>query len=181
MVTGRLSPDEIEIVVELRTLGKSYSYIAELLDCSRYRVRDWCRNNGLAGVDNDKIGTETNCVHCGESFIVDNYGQKYCSLTCGERARNSKKRLSVRVKNKTVYDKDISLKKLFIRDKGKCYLCNEICDTRDYSTNDEGYRVTGDKYPSVDHVKPLSKGGTHTWDNIKLAHFGCNRLKSNNV
>jgi 5-methylcytosine-specific restriction endonuclease McrA len=32
----------------------------------------------------------------------------------------------------------------------------------------------GDSYPSIDHVRPLSKGGTHEWNNVKLAHRKCN-------
>ena len=40
--------------------------------------------------------------------------------------------------------------------------------------------VAGDNYPSVDHIKPISKGGTHTWDNIQLAHRYCNTIKSDN-
>ena len=34
---------------------------------------------------------------------------------------------------------------------------------------------------SDDDVKPQSKGGEHSWDNIKLAHFRCNMLKSNKI
>ena len=39
------------------------------------------------------------------------------------------------------------------------------------------YFIVGKKYPSIDHVIPLSKGGTHSWDNVKLAHFSCNSAK----
>lgn len=35
--------------------------------------------------------------------------------------------------------------------------------------------------PSLDHVLPLSKGGTHTWDNVQLAHLRCNVSKGNRV
>lgn len=35
------------------------------------------------------------------------------------------------------------------------------------------------KYPdpesaSLDHIIPLAAGGTHTWDNVQLAHLRCN-------
>ena len=33
------------------------------------------------------------------------------------------------------------------------------------------------KYPTVDHIVPLSKGGTHTWNNVQLAHMACNSGK----
>lgn len=32
----------------------------------------------------------------------------------------------------------------------------------------------------MDHKKPISKGGSHTWDNIQLAHHVCNSRKGNN-
>lgn len=42
------------------------------------------------------------------------------------------------------------------------------------------------KYPnplsaSIDHIVPLSKGGTHTKDNVQLAHFLCNSRKGARV
>ena len=34
---------------------------------------------------------------------------------------------------------------------------------------------------SLDHVVPLAKGGTHTWDNLQLAHLRCNVVKSDSL
>ena len=34
---------------------------------------------------------------------------------------------------------------------------------------------------SLDHVLPLSKGGTHTYENVQLAHLTCNVSKGNRV
>ena len=34
---------------------------------------------------------------------------------------------------------------------------------------------------SLDHIQPLSKGGTHTWANLQLAHLTCNVSKGNRV
>ncbi len=63
-----------------------------------------------------------------------------------------------------VIDKDITIAKLYERDEGICGICQEKCNW-------------GDK--SMDHIKPLSKGGTHTWDNVQLAHLVCNSKKGN--
>jgi len=84
-----------------------------------------------------------------------------------------------RIKNNGYIDKDITLEKLYIRDNGICYLCGEKCDYDDYRITNKGYYIVGTKYPSIDHIKPLSKGGTHTWDNIQLAHISCNSRKYN--
>lgn len=35
--------------------------------------------------------------------------------------------------------------------------------------------------PSLDHDRPLSKGGTHTWDNVQLSHLRCNVSKGNRI
>ena len=36
-------------------------------------------------------------------------------------------------------------------------------------------------YPTIDHIIPLSKGGTHTWNNVQLAHMCCNAGKCDKV
>lgn len=83
-----------------------------------------------------------------------------------------------RIKNNGEIDKDINLDKLYTRDKGICYICGSRCNYEDHKLTKEGYFIVGNTYPSIDHIKPLNKGGTHTWDNIKLACFSCNAKKS---
>lgn len=73
-------------------------------------------------------------------------------------------------------DTDITIQKLFDRDKGVCKLCGKLCDWNDIKYKN-GCTITGDNYPSIDHIKPLSKGGSHTWDNVQLAHCYCNSVK----
>lgn len=34
---------------------------------------------------------------------------------------------------------------------------------------------------SLEHVVPLSEGGTHTWDNVAPAHLLCNTKKDNTI
>lgn len=52
-----------------------------------------------------------------------------------------------------------------------------MCDWNDFVMKG-GTVITGDWYPSVDHVQPIAHGGTDTWDNVRLAHRRCNYLKS---
>lgn len=35
--------------------------------------------------------------------------------------------------------------------------------------------------PSLDHIQPLSLGGTHTYENVQLAHLVCNVSKGNRI
>ena len=69
-----------------------------------------------------------------------------------------------------------SLVKLFKRDNGVCYICGGLCNWND-KIEDKNTIVVGKTYPSIDHVIPLVEGGTDDWNNLKLAHFECNRVK----
>lgn len=53
----------------------------------------------------------------------------------------------------------------------KCWICGDVCDPED----------KGDKHPSIDHIIPLSNGGTDTYDNVRIACLGCNRDRGNRV
>lgn len=70
-----------------------------------------------------------------------------------------------------------SLKELYKRDKGICYICGNKCDYEDYTYRGNTF-IAGNYYPSIDHVIPISKGGTDDWNNLKLAHRLCNSIKS---
>jgi len=77
-----------------------------------------------------------------------------------------------------VGDRDITLEKLYNRDGGICALCGKPCDYEDYIFQGAVF-IAGNDYPSIDHIEPLSKGGSHTWNNVQLAHKICNSKKSN--
>ena len=97
-----------------------------------------------------------------------------------ERKRRELKR-EKRIKANGEADRDITLKRLYTRDGGICYLCGKPCNYEDYRRSDKGAFIAGKLYPSIDHVKPLSHGGTHTWDNIRLAHMICNSHKGDKI
>lgn len=52
------------------------------------------------------------------------------------------------------------------RDNETCYLCGRWVSVHDVS---------------LDHVVPLSKGGSHTYDNVRLAHKDCNSKKGDRL
>lgn len=60
---------------------------------------------------------------------------------------------------------------LWYRDEGTCKLCEEKIDI--------GLRFPDMQSMTVDHIVPLTKQGTHTWDNVQAAHFLCNTRKGN--
>lgn len=131
----------------------------------------------------NELELEYICQECGETFDSSRKGVKYCSDKCVNRHNTRTKELKRRekiLKNGKV-DKDITIEKLIKRDLNICYLCHADCDIDDFKINDKGSFVVGRKYPSIDHVVPISKGGTHTWDNVRLSHHYCNTIKSNNT
>ena len=59
-----------------------------------------------------------------------------------------------------------SLDEIYERDSGVCHLCGESCAR---------------EQASMDHLIPVSKGGSHTRANVKLAHIGCNSRKNDRL
>lgn len=118
------------------------------------------------------------CAYCGKAFI-SKYGNTCCSDKCKRKKDNRIKDISRREKLRAngKIDWSLSLPKLIKRDKNVCYICHGKCNVDDCAIDDNGYFIAGDTYPSIDHVFPVSKGGTHTWDNVRLAHRKCNSMK----
>jgi 5-methylcytosine-specific restriction endonuclease McrA len=115
------------------------------------------------------------CVECGVEFETTQINQKTCSDKCRKRWRNRNN--DRRINKGNTIDKDITLATLYERDKGICYMCGCKCDWDDKKEIDGFFKV-GKAYPSIDHIIPLSRGGKHSWDNIRLACHHCNSIKS---
>ena len=111
------------------------------------------------------------CIVCGKEYETYNPAQKTCSKECGKKLAHAHKHK--RIPKNQLVDKDITLEALYRRDSGVCYLCGKKCDW-----NDKTDKSVGPAYPSIDHMKPISRGGLHAWTNVKLAHFECNWKKS---
>ena len=131
------------------------------------------------------------CKECGKKFTFKEYaeeygfdplfanGIEYCSKKCKRKALNKDHDKGEHIKRARKHgcewERGITLKRLIKRDGLKCALCGGMCDL-----NDKSYgNGSGPNYPSIDHIKPISKGGSHTWENIQVAHIECNWRKSN--
>lgn len=119
---------------------------------------------------NKKI-LERKCKECGNSFSTSDSRMQCCSKECSNKKnwRNAYLIRKRRAKSNGLYERDISVNGIIERDGDNCYLCGNKVD------RDSHY--TSNRYPTIEHVVPLSKGGTHTWDNVKLAHRLCNMYK----
>lgn len=119
----------------------------------------------------------SDCKECGKPFRYCRSKRAYCSDACSKRSINRRKeRRHKRIVANGNFDSSITLIKLHKKYKGECYLCGGKCDWNDKEERC-GTVVVGKLYPSVEHVIPISKGGTHTWDNVRLAHHYCNAMK----
>lgn len=70
------------------------------------------------------------------------------------------------------YDEGVTLKKVRAKYHDVCQICGLMVDDTAI-VNGHIKRL----YPTIDHIVPLSKGGTHTWKNVRLAHMSCNAGK----
>ena len=124
---------------------------------------------------------EVSCTVCGTLFTTTNPRRFTCSSECSRKRANT---LSSRKHDKRI-TKDkridrIDLHDLFKRDDGVCHICGKQCNWNDYTVTDTTI-IAGNWYPSVDHIVPVSLGGTDAWDNVMLAHRICNSIRGNKI
>ena len=131
---------------------------------------------------------EKQCVGCGnfkpvgpngEFYKSANKGHKdgwnaYCKQCCkvnrgleSVRKRDRKNGISYRQEYRArelgvEMEEGITLAIVYRRHFGICALCKTWVQP---------------KHASMDHTKPLSRGGTHTHDNVQLTHVKCNLRK----
>jgi len=108
------------------------------------------------------------CEHCGLEFKVYNNcrsSAKYCSSTCKNAYNNHVKR--ARKRNANI--EKVFPYKVYERDGWICQLCGKKVDKKIHYPNF--------MCASLDHVIPISKGGTHETNNVQLAHLICNIRK----
>lgn len=109
------------------------------------------------------------CARCSGKFTINAPGQVYCSGICKERSRSSRRD----ARERGAFVSDVSPQEVYERDQWTCHLCTESLE-RDA-------KVPHPLAPTIDHVIPLAKGGTHELDNVKAAHFLCNAVKRDRI
>ena len=123
------------------------------------------------------------CKCCGVPFFQTDSGSKvYCSKECRKKVANAiGKDKRVKKLRGVCVDRSITLERLYEIHNGRCALCGGSCDWNDFYIKEDGSFVAKGNYPSIDHIKPISRGGLHSWNNVQLAHMMCNTMKSNKV
>jgi 5-methylcytosine-specific restriction endonuclease McrA len=73
---------------------------------------------------------------------------------------------SYRSKLKGSFIEDVDRLIVFEKDNGICYLCNQLVDPSNWH---------------LEHMVPISRGGTHSYENVRVSHPMCNWEKGNNT
>lgn len=136
----------------------------------------------------DGVGTaEHVCKECGKRFTMRELRESnpwnfsnnptFCCTSCRNRWHRREGRHRGRERGEQKGYGNVSLLALEERDNHTCYLCGAKTDRSDYRVDESGNFIAGPSYPSIDHVAPLSKGGTHDMSNVRLACRRCNSIK----
>jgi 5-methylcytosine-specific restriction endonuclease McrA len=181
----------IRAYLETHSQGKA----AELCGVSRETIARACRranikldgrkyNNGsknpnpIRKITDDQLIEEAKVLNCVEiarkyNMSAERVYRRARKLGVKIDTRNAGGHYRLRALNYEIeYDESITLKAVRKRDKDICQICGLFVDDTDIK-NGHIRRM----YPTVDHIIPLSKGGSHTWDNVRLAHMACNAGK----
>lgn len=113
------------------------------------------------------------CGECGISFNPE-YGNKhrcFCSNNCSIRFANRVVKQKRRAVKKNAFVAPVSYKLIYERDGGICQLCGKKVRMQ--------IKWPDQTCGSIDHIIPLSIGGTHEPKNVQLAHHICNSFKGN--
>lgn len=141
-------------------------------------------------------GRQRRCKECTKRAVMDRYAQDIDASRATYRARYRANIDHVREQDRQRYERDkpkrLALAKehaykrrsriasgprdrgitdtaLRERDGDKCCYCNKTMCFKII----EGLKFNPDR-ATIEHVKPLSQGGTHTWDNTTLCCWECN-------
>lgn len=107
---------------------------------------------------------ESNCVHCGECIDLS-------ELTPSGRVRKSTTRTCTKCAPRKAHGGDRY--SLLLAQSGKCTLCGNLLNL--------GVKYPHLLAPVMDHIVPLSRGGSNSAENIALVHSACNLWKGSSL
>ncbi|MCC2547705.1 HNH endonuclease [Hymenobacter sp. BT175] len=124
----------------------------------------------------NKADTAKQCKACGKDF-TRTYGasiKAFCSEACRDemarQAKRGKENHRRRARHFGVFYTPINVLTVFDRDKWTCQLCGIKTPKSKRGTMEPNA-------PELDHILPLSKGGTHEYHNVQCACRQCNSIK----
>ncbi len=115
------------------------------------------------------------CAQCGDEFNRFDAGWhcNYCKKANVRQARALRK---ARKRGAGSYESGIDHESVYDKSDGTCALCGGRVADPSVWLHWDG-QTWMPLAPTVDHVVPLARGGSHTWSNVQLAHNRCNARK----
>lgn len=108
------------------------------------------------------------CIGCG-TMMPFRVNQMFCDGCVAANRTHSEAR---RRRVLQAGDRTINWKTVGARDGFTCHLCGSKARASAGSAKNRQGAV-------VDHIVPISDGGTHEWSNVACAHWGCNTSRGN--
>jgi HNH endonuclease len=138
--------------------------------------RAYIRTNQDPNVSLDRIRRKVKtiyikiCKNCGETIYSYWSFKTFCDDVCSDMATKTKRRAAEIKRIKKNQVPNIAAR-IYYRDKGLCGICKDPIDLRL-------------QYPdlqslSIDHIVPVSLGGTNLQSNLQPSHLICNSKRGN--
>lgn len=151
-------------------------------NCYRPKCKTYIRKLERAEHNKIEYAKEKECVICKKIFHNSDERRKTCSPECARILKDANHGLKrFRHKGGAVVDYGITLKRVYERDHGRCWICGCQTNFDDVRYTKDGVKYCGYTYPVKDHLVPLSCGGEESWENVRLACWKCNRDKSDAI
>lgn len=110
------------------------------------------------------------CAECGRLFVAHDQKQRFCSCECSRKHFHRVAKARRRAQKMAHPYEPIAPLAIFVRDGWRCGICGlQVARTK---------TVPHPHAPTLDHILPLARGGSHTRANVQCAHFECNWRKS---
>jgi 5-methylcytosine-specific restriction endonuclease McrA len=152
---------------------------ANAVTCKKYDCKQIRTMRRVYGTEKE-YGKEYMCPDCGIEHTIE-YGDwghrdrgrrcKECSAKKGRRVSQGKRKARLRG---AVRIESIDPLYILRQYRWTCYLCGAKMDPKMYGEPIQKGKPIDLHYPTIDHVIPVSEGGSHTKDNLRACCFGCN-------
>lgn len=146
--------------------GETYTGIARSMAereyCSRRCTIDARRIREREERIANNLRANRNCLHCGSAVPATMRSHAvYCSRKCLALSHKATRKALIRMRSDGAVT-HIPRAYIIERDNSRCHMCRKKCKREEIH---------------LDHVIPLSKGGTHTLENLRVACAPCNLSK----
>lgn len=122
------------------------------------------------------------CSQCDTTSQAWGHLRQFCTPCSSHNRSAQRKWMKIKRKHRmTGGATDISPARLYERDDRMCALCHRVTDHPRVWEQWMTSKRWMPNAPTVDHIVPLAKGGTHTWENVQLAHWSCNGDKGDTI